>query len=222
MATGLDKMRNKMRETYGKKLAELRGGKKQFWEAPEGDHEIRILPSWLGENGLFYKEIAQHYGLGPDKNLSAVCPGDDCPICKRCAKWALASPGKQKKAERISAKTRMMLNIVHMDAPRVVKIWSVSPALLQELLALTLDPDYGEFWDFKRGYNLRVTRTGQKLKTRWKIRPAKNASKLKGWKKIRKNIIDLDAKFKPLERYKLKALMNGENVYERREDDEAA
>ena len=222
MKTGLAKVRAKMKELYKSKLRELQQGKATYWDAQEGNHEIRICPSWAGAKGLFYKEVPTHYGLGPDHKLSGTCSGEQCLACKKAAKLSSSSfVKKQKRGERLMVKTRIAMNIVDLSNPEKVVIWTTAPTNLQELLILAGDADYEDFYSPKHGYNIKVSRTGKRLATKWKLRPVKNSSKLRGWKKILKpQLFNLDKRFRPLEASKMAALLRGENIYEKRKDDE--
>jgi len=218
MSSGLDKMREQLKKKYSSKLRELTQGKRTFWTAPEGVSIIRVCPG-ISEDALFYAEVPTHYKLGPDKNLSTTCAGNRCPVCKRVTKLMnSSSEKKQKRGEQMSPQIRIAFQIIDLAAPKKVLIWTTTPSNLQEMLQLTMDPDYMDFLHPKKGYNLRVTRTGKNLATRWKIRPEKNSSKLRKWKILKKQLVNLDVRFKPLSNDKIKAVMRGENPYKR--DDE--
>jgi len=202
MASALEKIQ--------KKLQTLESGKKSFFTADPGETRLRVMPSWLGKNGLFYREVVTHYALGPDRLRVGQCCLKKCPACKRVAKLARSSDKKkQRRAERMMAQTRIAMNVVDLKNPKKILIWTISENLLQELLAYYVDSDYGDFTHPKRGYNIILFRKGKKKATRYKIRLEKNPSRYKKWKRVKDSIPDLDKRFAPLKPKRLLRIMQG-------------
>jgi hypothetical protein len=194
------------------KLAQLEQGKKLFWKAKQGENRIRILPSWEGPDGLFYKEVPTHYGVGPNRDKVVICAGEGCPVCALVAKLSVSEkPKKQQRAERMTAQNRIIMNIVDLVAPDKALMWSTGESNLHELLTYAMDSDFQNFTDPKVGFNVVVRRKGEMLQTRWKVRLEPKPSKLDTWKTVKSQVLNLDERFKPLPTKKIKAIMRGED-----------
>lgn len=206
MATALEKIQ--------KKLRQLESGGKLFWKAEKGENEIRVCPR-KGKNKTFYIEVQQHYVQTPEGPRVLVCREDQkCRPCKKAERLAESnSTKKQKRAVRMMPKTAAAMVIYDLkNKPEKPQIWSTTENNLHELLGFYADSDIGDFTDPKRGYNIKVRRKGEKLKTRYKIRIDQKPSKFKRWKKIKRHVPDLEKFFQPLSPKKQQKIMDGEDI----------
>lgn len=198
------------------RLRKMELGRGKLWKPKKGQNRIRILPSWRGPNEEFYKETPTHWGVGPEGKRSIICPkviNQPCPVCKRAEKFAESdSAKKQAIAEKLQAKNRVIFNILDLDSKDGnIYQWSCSESQLQELLGYYIDPDYGDFTNPKTGFDVIIIRKGEGLNTRYKTRLSRNPTKVKEWKKLKKDIPNLDVKFKPYDTEKIIAIMNGDD-----------
>lgn len=198
------------------RLRKMELGRGKLWKPKKGQNRIRILPSWRGPEEEFYKEAPTHWNVGPESNRSVICPkvvGQKCPICELADKYAKSDNSKKQAiAEKLQPRTRVIFNILDLDAKDgQVHQWSCSEAQLQELLSYYIDPDYGDFTNWKSGFDVIIIRKGEGLNTRYKVRLSRNPSKVKDWKKLRKALPNLDQKYKPYDTQKILSIMSGED-----------
>ena len=198
------------------RLKKLEAGKGKLWKPKKGKNRIRILPSWKGPDEEFYKEAPTHWNIGPEQNRSVICPkitGGKCPVCSKANKLSQSDSAKEQSAsEKLLPKTRVIFNILDLDSKeKNILQWSCSENQLQELLGFYIDPDYGDFTHPKKGFDVIITRKGEGLNTRYKLLLARNPSKIKGWKKMKKDLPNLDNKYKPYDAEKIKSIMRGED-----------
>jgi hypothetical protein len=195
----------------------------------EGVNRFRVLPSWRGPDEEFFLEVMTHYDVTPDVKY-LIClqtVGEECPVCKRVARWSLGDSTQQARAERVGAKSQFMMNVVPIaeGLPPEVKIYAASRGVVYELLGFFTDSEYGNFTDPESGFDVLVTRKGEKLNTKYTVRLARNPSRLrmKGWQA---KLIDLDREFRPKSRQEMLTLLgaksqNGVVADVRRKDERA-
>lgn len=186
----------------------------QYFKPEQGINRIRIMPSWLGDGEIFYKEFATHYAVGPEKK-SATCLqywGQVCPVCQAIETLSKSrNPRDLQLASDMGVRNRFMLNVAASNvSDATIKVWTISENAMHEILAFFGDPDYGDFTDPKNGYDYVFTCKGTGLKTRYTgKRFAKNATriKVKNW---REKLNNLDQFLQPLTRRQLRAMLVGE------------
>jgi hypothetical protein len=146
-----------------------------FWKVPQGVSEIRALPS---EDGDPFKEYFFHYGVG---SKTLMCPkrnfGEECAICDFATKL-LKEGGDEnvKAAKELFAKQRFSTTVlIRGDEKSGPKIWSYSKTIYEELLKISLDPDFGDITDRESGFDLKIEKSkvdGQKWdKITVKVKP---------------------------------------------------
>jgi hypothetical protein len=203
-----------MLEKIQDRLRKLEQGRGELWKAEKGKNRIRVMPSWRGKNEEFYRLVPQHWGVGPNARMvrCGIIDGKGkCRVCKRVTKLAQSdSAKKQKRAEDMQAKVNAMLNIYDYGQPdRGVQVWSCSTFQLKELLGHYTDADYGDFTDPKTGFDVIVTKTGQKKGTRYAVRLSRNPTRFKKWKKLKNQLVDIDKRFKPTPPDRVLAILEG-------------
>jgi hypothetical protein len=152
MPIDLDKMK-KVAATLNN---ERTGGDKpsNFFRPEKGKtYTLRLMPD---EEGAPMKMYAQHYGLGQ----TFVCPkktfSQKCAVCDHIiSEWRDSSEAVQNGFKKISAKMRWY-SVVFVRETGEVAVWSYSPTVAKQLLALFQDPDYDDISDPKNGCDIEM------------------------------------------------------------------
>jgi hypothetical protein len=147
------------------------GGSTQFWAPKDGRSIIRPF-SFVDENGdeLVFVEQAQHWGLGEDGRENIRCMGDDCAIC--CLQDTLS----EKNWNKVRVRRKFLCNVIVReggedgeDVHRVARLpVTVYDALCEYLFDEMADEDPLNTED---GRDFRISRTGEGLKTKYKVFP---------------------------------------------------
>lgn len=175
MAIDLEKMKSKLEKLENKSS----GSDFNFWKPTKEVETLRLLP----DNDDPFVEKWMHYGIGND---SFICPkkmyGDDCPVCAFVDKlWEEYNETKDDEtrnmAHNIKAKPRYYTWLVTRDEPTTPMLWGYSKTVVQDLINIVLNPDYGDITDPQKGHDLKVSsslKSGAKYPTTdIQVRPAK-------------------------------------------------
>lgn len=197
-----------------------------FWLPKVGENEIRILPPWSKE-GFPFKEIAVHFGVGPDKK-TVVCLkryGKPCFICETIRELKDAEdPESQEMAQRLFRKNRYLWNIIDLaDLKSGVQIYSSGIRVFEGVWAYFADDDWGDITDPVKGYNLVVSRFGSGLNTKYQVRARRKPTAIlalpDGINPL-ENLYDLDAVMPILSHEEQKQAFEGVGAPEEKEDEE--
>jgi len=146
----------KMRERLSA-LKNNGGGSNKFWRPQEGEQIIRIVPP---SNGDPFRDYWFHYNIGeepgflsPKKNF-----GEDCPLDSYVRRlWKDGSEESKRMAKKLSARQRFFAPvIVRGEEEEGVRIWGFGKRAYETLLALVLNPEYGDITDAEEGTDLVV------------------------------------------------------------------
>lgn len=147
-----------------------------FWSPPEGRSTIRILPS-VGtmEDGIFFQEVGKHF---LSKDVQLYCPkftaGLDCPICDmRDQMYKQGSKTDKELAKDLGVRRMFWMNIIdrsNEDAGPM--IFTPGVTIMNALANLVSDPDYGDITDELDGFDIKITRKGKGLDTKYEVLPA--------------------------------------------------
>lgn len=153
MSTRLERMQEKMRK--------LQGRRSTFWKPEEGQNHLRILP-W--EDDDFYLEAKTHFvpGAGERGRGQLVRCMDDqaCPLCKATDQLAKSSDEEEREiARRLQSTYVYYMNIVDLKNPDAgTQVWrTYATTLVLDLVAISCDPDWGNFADLRSGRNLTLS-----------------------------------------------------------------
>lgn len=196
--------------SYGKydpkayeKEKEILGGTSEFIKL-EGTKTLRFLPPKIGKNSPF-QVIFNHFIKFPNADRAVVfnCPRvmskRPCPACEQADKLLSSShPGDQARAKELSAKPRVLANVIDRGdpdkGPQPIAFPKSVKGMLDELLE---DPDWGDFFspygpdDIKKlkgvsdedkpnaGYDIVIKRSGTTvMDTRYSVKGKPNPSPL--------------------------------------------
>lgn len=147
-----------------------------------GTHAYRILPSWRGgDDKQFWHDYAMHFikAKGETKPAAVyICSdktfGKPCEVCEAAKKLMAVSTNddmtKQLK-EALSAQ-RYLLNVLHLTGtePGKVQIMEVGQGVFESICGLI--GEYGDITDLNEGTDIKITRTGTGLDTKYTVLPA--------------------------------------------------
>ena len=177
-----------------KTLANLQGQNNRStatWKPPEGKSTIRIVP-WKGNADKPFIELYFHY-LGGKTQLSPLTKGNPDPIAEFADK--LRSTGKDgwEQAKDFAPKKRTYVPVVvRGEEDKGVRFWGFGKTVYKELIAVMLDPDWGDITHPKTGRDILVEFTPKKkgsdafAKTEIRVKPntsvlTDNAEQLKAF-----------------------------------------
>ena len=176
--TALDKLREKMNET------DIGGGNDaMFWNIPDGDSTIRILPP-VGDMDYFFQEVGSHYL--PD-NSHVYCPhfttnGEyACPICE-IATILQRSRIKDDRdtASKFRVRKKYWMGVIVRELTDTEGItgegpfvFTPGPTIMKQIQSLIMSSDYGDpslaTPTPDGGYDIVINRKGKKLDTEYNV-----------------------------------------------------
>lgn len=148
-----------------------------------GTHTYRVLPSWRGgDEKQFWHDFAMHFIKSSDGTTKPaavyICSdktfGKPCEVCEAAKKLMAVSTNddmtKQLK-EALSAQ-RYLLNVLHLTGtePEKVQTLEVGQGVFESICGLI--GEYGDITDLNEGTDLKITRTGTGLDTKYTVMPA--------------------------------------------------
>lgn len=166
-------------------LAAMGGG--AFLKLAAGKNVWRFLPPPLGKRTPFVKAY-QHYieVPGQPSGVSFNCPqcmekGRKCRACVEVN--ALKNTGNRSDYEaamQMAAKVRVYTNVISRANPEAgPQIAAFGKMIYEQLLALREDPTTGgDFTDPMEGFDIVITKTGEKKSTKYDVKPARLPSPL--------------------------------------------
>lgn len=144
---------------------------------PEGKTTIRLVPfEHDGEEEVFVEEV-WHYGVMPGGGGRIACLGHSCPFCELRDQmddqtWLRVRPSQAYLANAV------VRGFNGGDDQCVVV--QMPKTVYNELVEYITGGEYKDVLDPKRGRDFHITRTGQKMKTRYKVHVGADRSSLGG------------------------------------------
>ena len=135
-----DKMNwDKVRQRLLQRRKSTRDADARWWKPEQGRHKLRILPAWEGHD-TFYLEYGMHYNVN-EGEAPIECPkitlDKPCPICEFVrGLWKSGEEGDKSLARKVRAARRFASNIIMLDKPSEVRIWSYGPMVWDQLAEL--------------------------------------------------------------------------------------
>lgn len=209
----MDKLRKKSEDLS------RNGGSTDYDKLQSGKNVRRVLPP-KGDKDVFWSEGYIHFGLGDDGNKTATCletwgEGKKCPICKYTEKLkASKSQADRKLADRIRRTRRMYIAVINRDADEEKPmVLPVGKTILQPIIDLICDPDYGDITDLHEGRDITITKSGKGLNTEYSVIAKPNTSEALTEieeKELQDMLPDLDALFIRKTPAELQAILDGD------------
>ncbi len=155
------------------------GGGADFWNPPEGESRIRVMPPWDEQVEEFWFVTGTHFNVGPDER-AVPCPdlsgvADSCFLCRLVKRLARGDEDEAAEAEAMGARPRYLLNIVDLEKPQDgVQVWPAPKTIFRQLKKYWLnEEDYGDFTSFEEGFDIIIEKTGSGINTKYDSTPTR-------------------------------------------------
>lgn len=168
-----------------------------FLKLEAGRNVVRFLPPKLGMRSPFVK-VQQHFMEIPGAQKSAVfnCPRMENRRCAGCVQVdtlrATGNPIDNDKAGKWAAKLRVYANVISRKNPEMgPQVIAFGKMIYEKLLALRQDEDAGgDFTHPDEGFDIIISKTGEKMNTKYDVTPARASSPLGDveWIEIQRDI----------------------------------
>jgi len=142
-----------------------------YWKPPDGTTVIRILPP-VGTMEWFFQEAGRHY----DQKVacpSVITDGEEpCPVCE--VYEALTNAGESKAADAFRPGRTFYMNIiVRKEQAEGVKVFTPGAMAFQAIFSIMSDPDYGLIYDPYEGTDVKLTKQGSGMQTKYTALPVR-------------------------------------------------
>ena len=165
-----------------------------FWKPTIGKQQIRIVPSAYDNNNPF-TELKFYYGITNKVMISPVNFGEKDPIALFAGKLREGEYNKENYvlAKKLDAKNRIFVPVVvRGEEDKGVRLWQFGKLVYEELLALAVDDEIGDYTDIVGGRDLTVETVGPEatgtpynkssIRVRMKTSPlSEDATKVETW-----------------------------------------
>ena len=133
-----------------------------FWRPTVGKQQIRIVPSAFNSSNPF-TELKFYYGITNKVMISPLNYGDKDPIALFAQKLREGEYNKENYvlAKKLDAKNRVFVPVVvRGEEDKGVRLWQFGKTVYEELLALAVDDEIGDYTDIVNGRDLTVETVG--------------------------------------------------------------
>ena len=133
-----------------------------FWRPTVGKQQIRIVPSAFNAANPF-TELKFYYGITNKVMISPTNFGEKDPIALFAQKLREGEYNKENYvlAKKLDAKTRTFVPVVvRGEEDKGVRLWQFGKQVYEELLALAVDDEIGDYTDIVNGRDLTVETVG--------------------------------------------------------------
>ena len=134
---------------------------KIFWRPTVGKQQIRIVPSAFDSKNPF-KELKFYYGITNKVMISPLNFGEKDPIYLFAQKLREEyNKENYVLAKKLDAKNRVFVPVVvRGEEDKGVRLWQFGKLVYEELLALAVDDEIGDYTDIVSGRDLTVETVG--------------------------------------------------------------
>ncbi len=159
-----------------------------FYNLKNGRTVLRVLPPFGGD-GVWFRELHEYYFRLGEQHLFLTSPADfglpDPLFEYNKSVYEEGNEAAIKEAKRFRPKSRYLMNVVVLsdgngkttmnDGIRVLK----APTTVKRMLVdYDTDVDYGDITNVHKGFNMIVDRTGEGLKTEYKVKAQRERTNL--------------------------------------------
>ena len=135
---------------------------KIYWKPTIGKQQIRIVPSAYNTSNPF-TELKFYYGITNKVMISPLNFGEKDPIALFAGKLREGEYSKENYvlAKKLDAKNRIFVPVVvRGEEDKGVRLWQFGKQVYEELLALAVDDEIGDYTDIVNGRDLTVETVG--------------------------------------------------------------
>ena len=136
-----------------------------FWKPSIGKQQIRIVPSAYDASNPF-TELKFHYGITNKVMISPSNFGEKDPIALFANKLREGEYTKENYvlAKKLDAKNRIFVPVVvRGEEDKGTRLWQFGKLVYEELLALAVDDEIGDYTDIVGGRDLTVETVGPEV-----------------------------------------------------------
>ena len=163
-----------------------------YWKPSIGKQQIRIVPSKYNPSNPF-TELKFYYGITNKVMLSPLSYGEKDPIALFAAKLREEYTKENfVLAKKLDPKTRYFVPVVvRGEEDKGVRLWQFGKQVYEELLALAVDDEIGDYTDIVNGRDVTVDTVGPEstgtpynkssIRVRMKTSPLGEASQVETW-----------------------------------------
>jgi hypothetical protein len=133
-----------------------------FWRPTVGKQQIRIVPSAYNPSNPF-TELKFYYGITNKVMISPLNFGEKDPIALFANKLREGEYNKENYvlAKKLDAKNRTFVPVVvRGEEDKGVRLWQFGKQVYEELLALAVDDEIGDYTDIVNGRDITVETVG--------------------------------------------------------------
>ena len=133
-----------------------------FWRPTVGKQQIRIVPSAYDASNPF-TELKFYYGITNKVMISPTNFGEKDPIALFAGKLREGEYNKENYvlAKKLDAKNRIFVPVVvRGEEDKGTRLWQFGKQVYEELLALAVDDEIGDYTDIVNGRDLTVETVG--------------------------------------------------------------
>ena len=133
-----------------------------FWRPTVGKQQIRIVPSAYDASNPF-TELKFYYGITNKVMISPTNFGEKDPIALFAGKLREGEYNKENYvlAKKLDAKNRIFVPVVvRGEEDKGARLWQFGKQVYEELLALAVDDEIGDYTDIVNGRDLTVETVG--------------------------------------------------------------
>ena len=133
-----------------------------YWKPTIGKQQIRIVPSAYDASNPF-SELKFYYGITNKVMISPTNFGEKDPIALFAGKLREGEYNKENYvlAKKLDAKNRIFVPVVvRGEEDKGVRLWQFGKLVYEELLALAVDDEIGDYTDIVNGRDLTVETVG--------------------------------------------------------------
>jgi hypothetical protein len=133
-----------------------------FWRPTVGKQQIRIVPSAYDSSNPF-TELKFYYGITNKVMISPTNFGEKDPIALFAGKLREGEYNKENYvlAKKLDAKNRTFVPVVvRGEEDKGVRLWQFGKQVYEELLALAVDDEIGDYTDIVNGRDITVETVG--------------------------------------------------------------
>ena len=133
-----------------------------YWRPTVGKQQIRIVPSAYDASNPF-TELKFYYGITNKVMISPANFGEKDPIALFAGKLREGEYNKENYvlAKKLDAKNRIFVPVVvRGEEDKGVRLWQFGKQVYEELLALAVDDEIGDYTDIVGGRDLTVETVG--------------------------------------------------------------
>ena len=143
------------------------------WKMEGNTAKIRIIPFQHNDRTHCYAEKKRHWKLTPEVKVTRCDGWDDCPVCAVLKKVDKKHPLFKSRSQRKYS----MLIVDRSDSEQRIKVYDAPVSVWKRVMAVVTDTeDFPNALSFDKGFDFKITRTGEGKDTEYSTNPVPKTS----------------------------------------------